>query len=136
MTKSVAYIGVLALVVGVLLTTCVGSAWSMELLTDEQLGQVKGTDCPDTECGSGDCYTGPACVYNGPGSCTLFSGVHDTNWCEGPAPDKTCTLLSRKEPCVNVSPCTGCTYVEGQWYCTSCDPPTGNGSYYDGCISG
>ncbi len=51
MTKSLAYVGVLVLVAGLLLTTCVGSAWSMELLTAEEMASIRGTDCPNTECG-------------------------------------------------------------------------------------
>ncbi len=49
MTKCLAYIGVIALVVGVLLTTCVGSAWSMGLLTEEDLSQVRGSGCGTSE---------------------------------------------------------------------------------------
>ena len=63
MTRSLAYIGVLALVVGVFLTTCVGSAWSMELLTEADLGQLRGGhsgwECPatnnDTGCKTDEC---------------------------------------------------------------------------------
>lgn len=69
MTRSLAYIGVLVLVAGVLLTTCVGSAWSMELLTDEQLAVVRGTDCPDTDCAYG-------------GACPITSGCPDVDLCD------------------------------------------------------
>ena len=55
MTKSLAYIG--ALVVGVLLTTCVGSAWSMEVLTDEQMALSTGTACNYEYCDDGHCCT-------------------------------------------------------------------------------
>jgi len=42
MTKSLAYVGVLVLVVGFLLTICVGSVWGAVLLTDQQMGGVIG----------------------------------------------------------------------------------------------
>ena len=64
MTKSLAYIGVIALVVGVLLTTCVGSAWSMEVLPDEEMAGIRGTVCPNT-----DCAYGGGCPYDK--ACTL-----------------------------------------------------------------
>ncbi len=50
MTKSLAYVGVLALVAGLLLTTCVGSAWSMSSLGDEHLASIRGSVCTDLEC--------------------------------------------------------------------------------------
>jgi len=36
------YVGVLPLVVGLVLTTCLGSAWSMEVLSKEELANVSG----------------------------------------------------------------------------------------------
>jgi len=61
MTKGLAYIGVVGVVAGFLFTTCVGSGWTMELMTQEQLSMVNGR-CPDAKCllyspGEGDkCY--------------------------------------------------------------------------------
>jgi len=56
MTKGLAYVGVLALLSGLLLATCVGSARSMEILTDEQLADVKAShekyDCVEPQCKS------------------------------------------------------------------------------------
>ncbi len=68
MTKRMAYIGVLVLVLGVLLTTCVGSAWTMELLTDEQMAAITGADClPCLD------YTTPLCSWVG---CDGFHEYH------------------------------------------------------------
>jgi len=56
MTKSLAYIGVLVLVVGLLFTTCVGSAWSKEMLTDEQLTGIRGACTSNSGCeDAGNC---------------------------------------------------------------------------------
>jgi len=46
MTKSLAYIGVVVLVVGLVLTTCVGTAWSMDVLTDEEMASIRGRHEP------------------------------------------------------------------------------------------
>jgi len=61
MTKSVAYIGVLAVVMGLLVTTGVGSVWSMELLTDEQLANVKASHVGDEYC-KADNHPGCPCA--------------------------------------------------------------------------
>jgi len=58
MTKSLAYIGVVGVVVGLLFTTCVSSAWSMELLTDEEMQDSIGACGFIGVCdGLNDCYT-------------------------------------------------------------------------------
>jgi len=40
MSKNMVYVGVLPLVVGLVLTTCLGSAWSMEVLSDAYLADI------------------------------------------------------------------------------------------------
>ena len=74
MTKSLTYIGVVVLVAGLLLTTCVGSAWSMELLTDEEMASIRGTQCPELACPWSTCGQGPqgCCMIGGDPDCTDF----------------------------------------------------------------
>ena len=62
MTKSLAYIGVLVLVVGVLLTTCVGSAWSMSLLDEREMSSIRGRTCLTGSCAETDSY--PDCWHD------------------------------------------------------------------------
>ncbi len=71
MTRSLVYIGALVLVVGLLLTTCVGAAWSMDMLTDEQLGEIRGSQC------HGDCCEG--CALPGDGS-GCEGGCGEAEW--------------------------------------------------------
>ena len=51
MSKNMVYVGVLALVMGLLVTTGVGSVWSMELLTDEEMATVRANWTADVRCG-------------------------------------------------------------------------------------
>lgn len=61
MMKRTAYVAVVALFVGALLTGAVGSAWSMDVLTDEQLSSIRGMDdCGDRE----DCTDGGGCTLS------------------------------------------------------------------------
>ena len=62
MTKGLAYISVLVLVVGLLLTTCVGSAWSMDMLTEQEMTVITGASCI---CFTIDHVTGPWCHEEG-----------------------------------------------------------------------
>ena len=64
MTKSLTYVGVLVLVAGVLLTTCSTNAWSMELLTEEEMAVVRGTDCQLWGCRDTG-YCAPPCAKAG-----------------------------------------------------------------------
>ncbi len=140
MTKSVAYIGVVVLVVGVLLTTCVGSAWSMTLLTDEQMTVVRGTDCPELACPWSDCGQDPqGCCMVGvdPGcnayGCPPFYDDCQSKvlglWrrCTGGDQLYDCSNTGSRYPCISYSggedaPPHGCTCG------TPCD-----GTYEWGC---
>jgi len=60
MSKSLLHTGMLTTVVGLLVITSVGTAWSMRFLTDEQLSNIKATHeankkCLDYEPVSGSC---------------------------------------------------------------------------------
>jgi len=81
MTKCLAYIGVVGVVAGFLFTTCVGSGWTMELMTQEQLSMVNGR-CPDAKCllyspGEGDkCYPKACIVRPTPDGCPTGYGYY------------------------------------------------------------
>ncbi len=126
MTRSLAYIGVVVLVVGVLLTTCVGSAWSIEVLTDEQLAAVHGSTCPNVKCAdtAQDCYTGKFCVNQSTGPppmCATFSYSVKDRACVEPKPDWECWMIDPRYDCVSVQGECEC-YTDGEdWYCGQCE---------------
>jgi len=71
MTKGLAYVGVLALLSGLLLATCVGSAWNMEVLTDQELAGITATWQKDKECPPNTkCEDDPTCDHSS-WTCTL-----------------------------------------------------------------
>ena len=89
MTRSLAHIGVLAIVVGLLSTACVGSAWSMEILTDEQLDAVAGSQC-NAKCRHlGNCLFLPCPVPEA--ACWTCSQNHSNRWCVSGASSDYCT---------------------------------------------
>ena len=102
MKRSMAHVGVIALVVGVLLTTCVGSACSMEVLTNSQLAEVYGMDCPGTECGNPDfanCQDQHSCEQH-PIWCT---GTEKTNLAplvDEQVPDGDTTAIRQVDTCL------------------------------------
>ncbi len=64
MTNSMAHIGVLAVAVGLLVTTGVGSGWSMEVLLDDQLAAVTGKWPPQQWCPQNTpCEDDPTCDH-------------------------------------------------------------------------
>lgn len=119
MTKSMAYIGVLAVVVGVLLTTCVGSAWSMELLRDEEMASIRGTACPNSICeDTGRCYTGPLCIGAPPNDCGLISGIQWHADCVEGAFE--CEERETRNDCFEIAECELCWEEGGTKYCAEC----------------
>lgn len=115
MTKSLAYIGVVAVVVGVLLTTCVGSAWSMELLMDEQLAVVQGRSCAVWDCVPESCGTANPCNLHGGSptdACYKWNPDFDCSekvrlqykQCQTTGSDPECSNEDKEYDCI-------------QWYC-------------------
>ena len=138
MTKSLAYIGVLVLVVGVLLTTCVGSAWSMTLLTDEQMAEVHGRSCAEWDCVSEMCGTAKPCSLTGGSptdNCEKFDPMFDCSekirlpykQCQTTGSDYECSNEDKVYDCVRwkcgifSETCHDCSYNLGADTAWGCD---------------
>ncbi len=78
MTRSLTYVGVLVVVAGVLLTTCVGSAWSMEVLDDDALSRIKGRHV----CGyvGETCQGAYPCQWTGIGDLWVECRAESSSW--------------------------------------------------------
>ncbi len=117
MTKSLAYIGVLALVVGLVLTTCVGTAWSLEVLSEDELAAIWGSWPNDGPCLDWPCIT--AEIHNcgeiaisdqGPPDLPCYKYVAWTSeWlCAGTNPSLACAYYGTIfVPCYD--------YYPGEW---------------------
>ena len=141
MNKTLAYVGVLVLVVGLLLTTCVGSAWSMEVLTDEQMAEVHGRSCAEWDCVSEMCGTSKPCslIADPPTDNCAYeqSGSHydcsekvrlPYKQCQTTGSDPECSNLDKNYNCIQWK----CAY----WYlyhCAQCNNESVDRAY--GCDS-